>query len=188
METKQQKLIDYFLKEKNGKLEEFHKLKIIVYECNVLILRGRSSKPMVHYKFNTHESRSNFIDKKKKEVMEDIEREKKIQENNELEKQKFIPGAILYSSWGYEQTNVDFYIIIERKGSILLVQKIGKNKFFDECNNQVFDDRGSCMPDPDFKIGEPFRKRLGKHPSITLNTYSYARLWDGKPKYWSSYA
>ena len=39
---------------------------------------------------------------------------------------KFEVGAILEDSWGWEQTNIDFYCIIERKGDWLKVAPMKK--------------------------------------------------------------
>lgn len=46
----------------------------------------------------------------------------------------YLVGDILYTSWGYEQTNVDFYQVIGKKGkSTLVLQEIhGKNSYDNE--------------------------------------------------------
>jgi len=95
----------------------------------------------------------------------------------------FVPGAILYSSWGYDQTNIDFYEILERNNDFVIIQEIGQVRDHDSMG-----DSGTCMPNKEIKIGEPFRKKITKNASINLESYKGCWLWDGKPKSWSSYA
>ena len=94
----------------------------------------------------------------------------------------YVPGAILYSSWGYEQTNVDFYIILERVNNTVTLQQIGEIRQYDHA------DSGKVSPDASKTFGEPFKKRINKYGYINLNSYSYCNLYDGTPKYFSTYA
>lgn len=96
-------------------------------------------------------------------------------------------GSIFCCSWGYEQTNVDYYQVIERNGSNVVIREIGAKKKAGENALQ-----GSCVPVPDWFTGEPMKKRLqGKR--IRIADYSSAYLIkqeaDGSwpTAYWSSY-
>ena len=96
---------------------------------------------------------------------------------------EFKEGAILYSTWGYEQTNVDFYKIVERKPKSVVLQKIG-NKVTEYYDN--YGEAGKCVADEEHKIDKPFFRRITKSGYVNIDSVSYARLWDGKPVYWSS--
>lgn len=98
------------------------------------------------------------------------------------EGKKYVPGAILYSLWGYDQTNVDFYIILERVNNTVTLQQIGGIRKYSS------DMSGTVTPDIDKKIGEPFKKRINKYGNISLTSYSDAYLYDGTPKMFSTYA
>ena len=50
-------------------------------------------------------------------------------------------GSILYCSWGYDQTNVDFYLVVARKGDWLTLQPMNKKKTYTGHMS------GTCTPD-----------------------------------------
>ena len=95
-------------------------------------------------------------------------------------------GDILYGSWGYEQTNVDFYEVVKVSGRkitlALLAQKCKEDGWL----------RGHCVPVPGNYIGLPFTRLAqsydGKSAYVRIHDSSSASLWDGRPQYWSSYA
>ena len=185
--TKREIAIDFFT-QKSERVENY-KNQIIIFEYTAngfpcaSILHKREIKPSLNYKFKREAQRADFIGTQKnladKEEERDIIRLKNGMENAN----KMNVCAILYSSWGYEQTNVDFYIIIARSGVCVTLQEIGCIREYDSRG-----DSGTCMPNKEIKIGEPFRKRINKYGNITLNSYSYASIYDGKPKCFSCYA
>ena len=120
------------------------------------------------------------MNKQKNYDKETEERDMRRKAQIEEEHKKYQKGVILYSSWGYEQTNIDFYIILERKPQSVLIQQIGQNKEFDSF------DSGTCTPDPEHKIANPELRRLSKHGGLKLNSFSCCNLWNGSPEYWSS--
>lgn len=103
---------------------------------------------------------------------------------------KFEVGAILEDSWGYEQTNVDFYCIIARKDLWLTVMPMTKIE-----TAQAISMTGTVRPDK-IKQGEkPQRKKLRvwscKETGIRFRNYSgggWCSLWNGKDQYVSHYA
>lgn len=102
---------------------------------------------------------------------------------------KVQPGMIFYNSWGYEQTNVDFYQVISRKNRDVIIQQICRELTNDPGFAPM---AGNCVALKDeFKErSEPFRKRLSFYegrPSIPMECGT-AIVWDGKPKYVSWYA
>jgi hypothetical protein len=91
-------------------------------------------------------------------------------------------GDILYTSWGYDQTNVDFYQVVRVKGSAVYVREIGAN-FHDSLATRGADYvsavRGAF-------IGAETRHTISKSYNgigYTLKIKDHsAWLWDGKPK------
>jgi hypothetical protein len=97
-------------------------------------------------------------------------------------------GQILSSSWGYEQTNVDFYQVIKVSASQVTIKEIH--------SEHVSEDgfmTGKVMPLPNvFKeeekeIRRKFRSYSKDNYSVSVTSYKYASLWNGKPERYSSY-
>ena len=108
------------------------------------------------------------------------------------------PGAIAVSTWGYEQTNVDFYVVLERKvrkdGSTWAkVQQIHAVQTPAELFMQY-----TAVPFLTAVTGEystkgsPMWRKLGVSDyfgeSFSPESYSFARPWNGEPVWGSSYA
>ena len=99
-------------------------------------------------------------------------------------------GTILHSSWGYDQTNCDFYEVVGYTPSnkSVRLRTLG--------NKVVAGSEGfmSCraVADLDNKGEGIFTRRiLDTHldqPYVKIGYGQYAKLWDGKPQYWSWYA
>jgi len=182
--TKRQQNIASLLAKPGAKLADHNYYQFITYEPLSIAVFGKTgARPRYHYRFRSNSEMTDFMQRRINEANLEAEREK-IRIHRDLEEsQKFKPGTILYSSWGYEQTNIDFYQIIERKGQFVTLQEIGSEKTYEE-----WGDRGRCKPDPKVLIGDPFRKKISQNASIRLTSYSFAQLYEGRPLYWSSYA
>jgi len=89
-------------------------------------------------------------------------------------------GDILYASWGYDQTNIDFYEVVAVSGSSATIRRIAERVF----SRSQYED--AVVPVPGAFIGEPKKKRVQKSGtksySVKANGH-HAHLWDGKPKY-----
>lgn len=103
--------------------------------------------------------------------------------NTELEKQSsFNIGDILYSSWGYGQTNIDFFQVVGL--TKLGVKIVCMEDLVVEWNNDTW--YGKKIP------GEPRKHKPMQHkvhnsdydfgPYISVSSWSIATKWDGKPK------
>ena len=67
-------------------------------------------------------------------------------------------GDIFVSTWGYEQTNIDFYQIIEVKGQYATFQEICSK----EVEGSMYSHGMACqvVPVKDSFIGEPIKKKM----------------------------
>ena len=100
-------------------------------------------------------------------------------------------GDILCASWGYDQTNVDYYVVTKRTPKMVTLQGIGTTiEASDELAMQ-----GSAMPDRNKPEGKPFRKKAQLDARYDdaewVQLFSWggiARIWDGKPQRVSWYA
>ena len=91
-------------------------------------------------------------------------------------------GSIFYSSWGYDQTNVNFYEVVGLTGASVKVREVAKT--FVEQNGPG---GNKVIPQVGNYIGGETTKRLRDSgyadAAITINSSETAWLWDGKPKY-----
>lgn len=95
----------------------------------------------------------------------------KMKTNKQLE-----VGDILYSSWGYDQTNIDFYKVKRFAGKTMIELVPIESQLTDKQDSPYQD---MVVPYP-AKEGKPFRRKL-QGDYVNLNSYSGARFWDGKP-------
>jgi hypothetical protein len=91
-------------------------------------------------------------------------------------------GAVLVSTYGYEQTNVEFYEVIAVQNRTVTLRELAQDGTYTGYRS------GQTVPCPGHYIGEPIRKRVNPRNSVKLSSSSYAHPWDGRPQYWSSYA
>lgn len=95
-------------------------------------------------------------------------------------------GAILRSSWGYGQTNVDYYQVtgMSPSGKTVTLRQLAS---IDTTQAQR---GGSSMSGkkralPDEFTGKPFQRRIGANGRIKIRDYASASLWDGADNYYS---
>jgi hypothetical protein len=149
---------------------------------------GKAQKPTFHYSFPTAEKRAAYVIKWFASCVESVERKakRKAEEKAKLAQGHSLQvGHILVSSWGYEQTNVSFYQVVELVGKqSVKLRSVGKN-------NTDFGwaghDTGHAIPAIDEFCGEAFIKRV-KDNGVRIESFEYARLWEGKPVGWTAYA
>jgi len=106
--------------------------------------------------------------------------------DNKQKKVELSIGDILVSSWGYDQTNIDFYQVIKLTKKMVMVSQV-KNRIIENGPNFT----GKVEPIKDAFVGAPFKRKIMYYsdaPAISITSYSSARPWGGKPEYFSSYA
>lgn len=97
---------------------------------------------------------------------------------------KFAPGRILYNSWGYDQTNIDFYQITRRTEKSIWFRPIGCEMV---ANGHM---SGRVTPIPDSFAGPEEMRRLQHRygePYIRAR-HGFYHPYEGKPLYCSWYA
>lgn len=100
-------------------------------------------------------------------------------------------GDIVCSTWGYEQTNVNFYQVVKVSGQMATLQAIGSAKAESEWSNN---DSWYVVAAPSVRLAEPFKRKIKVYGNLnnlsygfSINSYSYASLWNGKPVLQTSY-
>ena len=124
-----------------------------------------------------------------------------------IEKVKVTPkiGDILYSSWGYDQTNIEFFKVVKVSEFSVWIQEVG-SKIVEVTgwahekvvpnDSSEYQVRNWDNVEDAFGNVNPFIKKthsISRHKIkhfdwkdeesyyVTLNSFSHAYLWDGKP-------
>jgi hypothetical protein len=105
-------------------------------------------------------------------------------ERTTMARNSVIVDDIFVDSWGYEQTQVDAYQVVEKIGNATVVLRPIACRTVEgsegrDCQNvvPVF---GA------FTSEETITKRIGEY-GITMNSYSSAYQWDGKREFYNSW-
>lgn len=119
----------------------------------------------------------------------------------------FKKGDILHHSWGWEQTNCDFYQVVEVKKASVVLRKIAaetvlgsegfmsdrrmpvKDKFLENATQALTkDDRKITAENPTIEKRVSFYvKEDGSLRYYISTPYGWCDLWDGKPQSCSWY-
>jgi hypothetical protein len=122
-------------------------------------------------------------------IKEIREREEFVRSRNEARKSQIKSltpnvGDILYESWGYDQTNVNFYEVLEVLGVMVVIREVPSRQVSDDGDGTV-----KVVAVPGRYIGQPMRKKIkpagvdSRSYSVKIRSFSNAHLWDGKPRY-----
>lgn len=151
--------------------------------------RGNQSKSTFNYWFKTEEARAQYI----AQFFDQVASAQKIKADQKVARAALLAkghgltvGDVVYTSWGYEQTNVDFYEVAEvTSNKSVLVHPI--NKVYTATGHMS----GTSVP-------VAVRVPAGKAFRAFWNGYSLqvgegrskhgASKWEGRPQHESSYA
>ncbi|MHB1701722.1 MAG: hypothetical protein ACYCSN_16645 [Acidobacteriaceae bacterium] len=78
-------------------------------------------------------------------------------------------GDVLMASWGYEQTNIDFYQVTARTGK----RSVTLREIASQSETDAWE-QGTCIPAVGHFVGEPFTTRSNSRGSVTLASYKTA--------------
>ena len=136
---------------------------------------GKAIKPTWHYRFKNGEQRQAQVTK----TFEDANRkaeykaQQKAKKSEAMSNHGVVAGDVFRCSWGYDQTNIDYYEVIAVTGKTATVCRIG-------CLSQ--EDgflQGESVPSLGAFIGKPFKKLIQKRSVdseafLTMNSFSTA--------------
>ena len=157
--------------------------------CFAMGFGGKRSKPDFHFRFANAEKRAEYV----KDYIERQESHAEIRLKERAKRNAFKHtlevGSILYSSWGYDQTNIDFYQVTEVVGAkSVKIRRIASERT-DESNppcDYVIPIKDAFLEDNGYSKNKEMLKRVGQDNVISIASYARAYPWDGKPKYETS--
>lgn len=110
-------------------IEENQDAKYAIYadldNLTACLFTGRKKNPTWHYRFKSEEQFNTYITKEveslEKRYADQVERENAMKQRAIEEAEKVQVGDIYVYSWGWEQTNVNFYQVVEKPSPKTLV-------------------------------------------------------------------
>jgi hypothetical protein len=133
---------------------------MIIGYCVRKVSKARFKKPLFNYRFRSAERMYEFCMEWIEKVERNINAEKARKEQKKLAQQNmkhsFQVGQVLYNSWGYDQTNINFYQIVGVKEKSIVLQEV--------CKSIVAGSEGfmcaNVKPVENAFIGEPILKKV----------------------------
>ena len=139
---------------------------------------GKRSAPDFHHRYTSIERREQAIN----DWIDSIKSDKRWKAEHRAERKAYKHtlkvGDILYASWGYDQTNIDFYEVTE-----VVSDKSVRIRQLTQTIEQTGHDSGrtAACPGEFIENEKEMLKRVQKGNNIKIESYAYASLWSGKP-------
>jgi hypothetical protein len=139
---------------------------------------GKSNKAIWFTQFATQSNRIEEIRKTIERRKEQLAAKERARQQKADFQHNVKVGDIFYCSWGYDQTNIDFYQVTQVKGKNVVIREIGKVS----PGGDVTSER--VVADPNEFVGPPMLKRLqqaggGDRVYIKVHSFANAYPWDG---------
>ncbi len=143
---------------------------------------GKANKPLWNYSFRSEAKRDEYINETIDSRKQKLKQKQDVQQERREWQHDLKVGGILYSSWGYDQTNVDFYEVTAVAGKAIAIRPIESRNVGSggQGENKVIAVPGKFTGPAMKKIPS---KGYAGGSSVRLNSYSSAYPWDGKPMY-----
>lgn len=139
------------------------------------VFGGKRSKPDSDYWYRTPERRDEelerLVNSNKERAVWAAERRAARAKPHTL-----VEGDLLKSSWGYDQTNVDFYMVVERNGKTMVtIEKIGSKAWKSPEGEESEWDDAYVSPDPEYRSGVLSKHRVNPGSnSVRIASYASA--------------
>ena len=159
------------------------------------VFHGKAQKPDWTHGFRSEEQREEYITRWQESIAAHRSDRDRRKEERTSFGHGFQVGDILSGSWGYEQTNVDFWQVVEVRGAHIIMRHL--------CSELVNGEegfmQGRTVPIPGSFLAQngdewaTLRKRPqpngnGGKGSVRITSYLYAHEWEGRPMFTSWYA
>jgi hypothetical protein len=150
----------------------------------VMVWRGKASKPYANYLFRDATRAGKYcqeqIDADEKSTKYKADRQRTKSDGIANMRAKIQVGTILVNSWGYEQTNVDAYQVVDKTDASVRLHRIEVST--DHSGSMS----GQATPVPDaFVACKTFTKRITAH-GVSFK-HGGCDIWDGKRSYYVSW-
>lgn len=162
----------------------------------VIAYSGKRTKRDYHYTMRSRENAIKWASEymaSKQSTLERKQAECAEKKSKRAEGHNLAVGDVLRCSWGYEQTNIDYYEVTRLIGARMVeIREIGAQSDSDGYMT------GDCTPCPGHYIGEPMRKAVSDNGvSVRIASYASASKIEPvkvagvkvfAPDHWTAYA
>lgn len=135
-----------------------------------------------HYRFKNEAERNAHVAKFFDGVAARQER-RAAERAERLQPHRIEVGHVFATSWGYEQTNVEFFEVTRLIGkNTVELREVG------QVTTETGMTSGRTMPRLGHYTGEAFERRVSMsygNPSVRIHSSANGHLWNGKPKSYS---
>jgi hypothetical protein len=140
--------------------------------------KGKAVRASFHHRYGSDESRTHAITKWFAQLERDEEVKAAYREAKKHFRCTLQIGQIVYTSWGYEQTNVDFYEVVALKGEKTVVVREIKSEIIEHGPRAM---AGRASPLVGQYCGDAFSARAVSANALKIGVRKLAYLWDGRP-------
>jgi hypothetical protein len=170
-------------------------LEIHLYESGgapcALVFGGKRNRPDLHVRYSKPERREAHL----REHVENARRVAEYKAEQQTKRKGFRHGYkvgdVLHYSWGYDQTNCEFYQVIETTpGTVTIRELMQRAEPGSQISHGMAENR-LPVPGKFLDKSEPVTKRVQwseSGPGYVPMKHGSCSLWDGRPKYCSWYA
>jgi len=150
--------------------------------------QGKRQRPTWQHIFRNFSQRQQYTTEFFRNLKASAERKarEKAEEVEALAKVKVDPGAVFYCSWGYDQTNIDFFQVVKVKGRYAWLRPLAEKT----TEQTGFMSERVTAVVGEFR-GEEIRRLIqvsGDRPCFRWDKGRYIYEWDGRPLHQSHYA
>lgn len=155
--------------------------------AKIFTLTNKGPKVKKAYWFRSETSRNEWAIKIAAEILEN-ERSiatRKAEAKAAAKNHTVKAGDVFCHSWGYDQTNIDFYEVVSVRGQMLELRQTMQDMV------ERHRDGGAVSPKKgEFYGANTLKKRINSHagtPYISM-PYGWCQIWDNNPKTFTNYA
>lgn len=177
----------YSLYHKNGEmLSVFHKInenpKFAYQAVSAMAFVGKQSRPVWYYSFPSIEKMMEKVLELEGNLTAWEHRKflRKLERRSEAERVEV--GDLFYNSWGYDQTNIDFYQVIEKTKSTFTIREIA-GRSLGEAPSGPMSDYVTPIKDAFLTDSKPMIKR-----TLNMKHGMLSRITEGEKKLSTWYA
>jgi len=147
--------------------------------CTKKVSKARFPKALFNYRFRSAERMAEFCKEWIERVEANINSVKQLKEQKKIAQQNmnhnFKVGQVIYNSWGYDQTNINFYQVIESKEKSIILREIASSYV---AGSEGFMS-ARVKPVENAFIGEPILKKVVVSVSYNGNVSYYIKAKHG---------
>ncbi|BEV44403.1 hypothetical protein [Afipia carboxidovorans] len=131
---------------------------------------GKQAKPLWSYRFGDTARRSTRIGDAFKARQEQLSRKAEARQRRKAVPGRYKVGDVFKRVWGYDQTNVDYYEVVEARGAYVWVRDLAQEHVTTDGGWT-----GKTTPLPGvYRDNKPAKKCLAQDGRIKINGYAHA--------------